>query len=117
MVQAFKPRVDLRIRMRGQRRSEELDSSLCDRQIVVEGMRREGDRTRVKCGESLQLGQGLLQVFPCLDNRSRNLCLHLCHCPPPIHRSMGVSLVVAKTALESHGSSESIRRDGHSPAL
>src|SRR6266571_1321932 len=89
MLQAFKPRVDLRIRMLGQRPQEQLDCSLCDRQIVVECMRGEGDRTRVKRGESPQLGQGLLQVISCLDNRSSNLSLHVYHYTPPIHWSMG----------------------------
>src|SRR5438105_4298512 len=89
MLQAFKPRVDLRIRMLGQRQQEQLDCSPCDRQIVVECMRGEGDRTRVKRGESPQVGQGLLQVISCLDNRSSNLSLHICHYTPPIHWSMG----------------------------
>src|SRR6266700_1705115 len=89
MLQAFKPRVDLRIRMLGQRQQEQLDCSPCDRQIVVEGMRGEGDRTRVKRGESPQVGQGLLQVIACLDNRSSNMSLHVYHDTPPIPWSMG----------------------------
>jgi hypothetical protein len=68
MVQAVKPRMDLPIRMRRQGPKEQLDGPSGEGQIVVEGMRGEGDRTRVKGGKSLQLGEGVLQVLPCLDN-------------------------------------------------
>src|SRR5712691_4296877 len=100
MLQAFKPRVDLRIRMLAQRQQEQLDCSPCDRQIVVECMRGEGDRTWVKCGEFLQLGHGLLQVISCLDNRSSNLSLHICHYTPPIHWSIGG--LVSRGGAEHH---------------
>ena len=54
MVQAVQPRMDLLIRMRRQRRQEQLNGPPGEGQIVVEGMRGAGDRTRVQGGQSLQ---------------------------------------------------------------
>src|SRR5262245_52689815 len=75
--------------MSSQRLLEQLGYSPDDRQIVVEGMRREGDRTRVKQVEVLQRRQGLLQAISCPDNCASNLFFIVCHCTPPIYRSLG----------------------------
>jgi hypothetical protein len=49
--------------MSGQRLLEQLGYSPDDRQIVVEGMRREGDRTRVKQVEGVAAQTGLAPSY------------------------------------------------------